>query len=414
MPNLGSQSASTPSPTAQGPASFGMLALMTAMVAIGPVSTDLYLPSLPSIGGALAADASTVQLTLGVFMGGFAAGTLVYGPISDRFGRRPTMLSGLVLFAAASLCCALADTIGQLIAWRLVQGIAGAAAPIVSRAVVRDLYQREEAARIMSYMAGAMALAPSLAPVIGGWIHVAAGWHGHFWALTGGGLVLMLMAWRIIFETNRHPDPRALSAARLGRNISHLYRHPTFTGFALTNGFSYGGLFSFISSGSFVLISGLGVAPQNFGFLFMCVAGSFVVGGLAGGRLSRRLGVVRLIGIGVLVGMAGGAAGLALAIAGVTSVAAVIVPAAAVFFAFALVSPSSTAGAVAPFPDMAGTAASASGFTQMAIGAAIGTLAGALYDGTARPMFAVILATTTMGAVAFYAKVRPHEARDPR
>jgi len=386
-----------------------MLVLMTAMVAIGPVSTDLYLPSLPSIGAALGAGVAEVQLTLGLFMGGFAAGTLTCGPISDRFGRRPTMLVGLGLFVVASLACATATTIDQLMGWRVVQGFAGAAAPIVSRAVVRDLYQREQAARVLSYMAGAMALAPALAPVLGGAIHVAVGWRGQFWALAGGGALLLGLALMVIPETNRRHDPLALRAAQLLGNVGRLYRHPTFTGFALTGGFAYGGLFSFISGGSFVLIGTLGVAPENFGFLFMVVAGAFVAGGLTGGRLVPRFGSVAMIRAGVWIGTVSGMIGVILSNVGTPSLAAVVVPSAGMFFAFALVNPNCAAGAIAPFPEMAGTAASVAGFTQMAIGAAIGSLVGPLFDGTARPMFAVMMTTMTVAVVIFYARLRDRD-----
>lgn len=394
------------SPSLPGSATLAMLVLMTAMVAIGPVSTDLYLPSLPTVGVALAATVAEVQLTLGVFMGGFALGTLIYGPVSDRFGRRATMLTGLGMFAAASLACAAADTISQLVAWRLAEGLAGAAAPIVSRAVVRDLYQREQAARVLSYMAGAMALAPAVAPVLGGWIHLGFGWRGHFWVLAGGGLLLLICAIKVIPETNLHRDPLALMPSRLLGNVIRLFRHPTFAGFAFTGGFAYGGLFSFISGGSFVLIGTIGVAPENFGFLFMIVAGSFVTGGFVGGRLVSRFGSVAMIRAGVWIGLIGGASGLTLSFFGVASIAAVVAPSAAVFFAFALVNPNCVAGAIAPFPEIAGTAASVGGFTQMATGAAIGSLVGPLFDGTARPMFAVMTTTMLLAVVMFYARLQ--------
>lgn len=386
-----------------------MLVVMTAMVAVGPLSTDLYLPSLPTIGVDLGADVARAQLTLGIFMAGFAAGTLLNGPLSDRFGRRPVMLCGLVLFALASAACALAETIGQLIVWRALEGFAGAAAPVVSRAVVRDLYQREDAARILSYMTGAMALAPALAPALGGVIHGTFGWRGHFWVLAGTGVLLALVAVRTIGETNRNIDASAVSPLRLAAAVKRLVGHSTFLGYVFTNGFSYGGLFSFISGGSFVLISALGVQPQNFGFLFMMVAASFVVGGMIGGRLSRRVGMARLIAVGVSIGVVGGTAGLMLALSGVESIATVVGPTALVFFAYALVAPNCVAGAVSSFPDMAGTASSVAGFLQMATGATLGVVVGATFDGTAMPMFAVITASTIMAAVIYFSRVRPRE-----
>lgn len=381
------------------------------MVAVGPVSTDLYLPSLPSIGAAFGASVSATQLTLSVFIAGFALGTLIYGPLSDRFGRRPMMLVGMAVFTAGSIGCAGATSIEALIAWRLIEAVGGGAGPVLARAVVRDLFAREDAARVLSYMGAAMALAPAVAPMVGGWIHTGLGWRGHFWALAAVGGGLLSLAWLMVAETNRTPDPAGARPARIARNLMTLAANRAFIGFAATAGFSYGGLFSFISGGAFVVIGVLGVAPENFGFLFVFVAGGFVAGSMLGGKLARRLGLARMIEVGVWTGAAAAAAGLALALAGVATPASVIAPVAAVFFGCALVFPSAMAGAIGPFPHMAGTASSATGFVQMTIGAAMGAVVGALLDGTIWPLFAVILASSVVALVLFYAVIRPTEAR---
>jgi DHA1 family bicyclomycin/chloramphenicol resistance-like MFS transporter len=387
-----------------------IVVLLTTLVAIGPVSTDLYLPSLPSIGRAFAASVSATQLTLSVFIAGFAVGTLLYGPVSDRIGRRPALLAGMALFTLASLACAFAATIDQLIALRFVEAFGGCAGAVLSRAVVRDLFARDDAARILSYMAGAMALAPAMAPVIGGWVHLAFGWRGQFFVLAGLGAALTAAAWLLLGETNRHLNPQATDPARLLRNVLHLLRHRAFVGYALTMGFSYGGLFSFISGGAFVVIGVLGVAPENFGFLFVFVAGGFVAGALLGGRMTKRVGILGMMTAGVWLGLAAGIAGLALALLEVTAVPAVIAPVALVFFSCALVFPNATAGALGPFPDMAGTASSVASFIQMSMGAGIGALVGVAFDGTTVPLFAVIVASTSLAVAAFYGVVRRAEA----
>ncbi|MDX2144330.1 MAG: Bcr/CflA family multidrug efflux MFS transporter [Rhodospirillaceae bacterium] len=383
-----------------------VIPVLTAMVALGPVSTDLYLPSLPSIGSFFSASVSQTQLTLSVFMLGFAGGTLIYGPMSDRFGRRPLILAGLVLFAVSSIGCALAGSIEQLLALRLVQGIGSAAGVVLSRAVVRDLFAREEAARILSYMSGVMALAPALAPILGGWIHLGFGWRGQFAALTIMGVALLTAAKVLVVETNSSLNAQATRPATLVRNVARLLSHGGFIGYALTTGLSYGGLFSFISGGAFVVIGVLGVAPENFGYLFIFVAGGFVSGALIGGRLTKRLGIHAMMRAGVWIGLGAGLLGLGLAVAGVQTLPAVIGPVALVFFSCALVFPNAMAGAIAPFPDMAGTASSVASFLQMTVGALIGVAVGVLHDGTTVPLFAVI-ACSTLGALGvFYTVIR--------
>jgi len=180
-------------------------------------------------------------------------------------------------------------------------------------------------------------------------------------------------------------------------------------GYALTSALSYGGLFSFISGGSFVLIDVLGIAPENFGYCFIFVAAGFVSGGLIGGRLTKKLGILRMMQMGVWIGVAAGVLGLGLALAGIVHIVAVVGPVSLVFFACAFVFPNALAGALAPFPEMAGTASSIAGSIQMGLGAGIGAMVGVLLDGTTVPLFGVITASTFCAVIVFYVIVRPAE-----
>lgn len=363
---------------------------------------DLYLPSVPSVGADFGASVAKTQLTLSMYIAGLAVGTLIYGPVSDRFGRKSTLLCGLVVYTLGCLACTSAGTIDQLIGFRFLAALGGCSGAVIARAIVRDLFERDEAARLFSYMGGAMALAPGLAPIVGGFIHVTFGWRGQFYTLAGLGLVLSLAAAALLRETNKYFNPNATDPARLLRNIAHLLRHRPFVGYALTAGFSNGGLLCFIAGGSFVLIDAMGVKPQNFGYLFIFVASGFMSGSLIGGKLTKRFGILKMMTAGLWIGLTAGSIGLALALSGVMTPLAVVAPVVFVFFSCAFVFPNAQAGALGPFAEMAGTASSIASFIQSALSAAIGSLVGVFFNGTAVPLFGVIVGSSLAGLAAFY------------
>ncbi|WP_404382909.1 multidrug effflux MFS transporter [Caenispirillum salinarum] len=378
-------------PRKPDPRSFPIAVLLTALVAFGPVSTDMYLPSLPAMTRAFETSVSMVQLTLSVFTAGFAFGMLFYGPLSDRFGRLPVLMGGVTLYVAASVVCMVAPTIEALLAGRFLQALGACAGPVLGRAIVRDVYDRAEAARMLSYMAAAMALAPAVAPLIGGGLHAAFGWQSNFVVLTGFGVVILAAVWVALQETNRHRDPHALRPSRIIANFLHLLKSRAFMGHTACVALAFGGLFSFISGSSFVVIDVLGVKPGYFGFAFMAVVIGYITGAFGGGRLTGRLGIERMLFIGSLLVAAAGTTAMALAWAGVETVVAVIAPISVYFLGAALVMPNGTAGAIGPFPRMAGAASSLLGFLQMGMGSLTGYLVGLLHDGTTRVM------TTSIG-----------------
>lgn len=218
--------------------------------------------------------------------------------------------------------------------------------------------------------------------------------------------VLFIWAVSVLLrETNVNRDPTATQARQMAINFRHILRHPQFLAYSLTLMFSYGALFSFISVGAFVVIGVLGVAPDRFGYLFFFVALGYVSGGLLAGKLVSRVGVTNMIGTGVGIGVLFGVLGLTLSLNEVQTIPAVIVPIVGVFFACGFVLPAATAGALMPFPQIAGTASSAISFLQMSGGAIIGFLAGYLHDGTTVPLFAVIFASWICAA-AIYMRAR--------
>jgi DHA1 family bicyclomycin/chloramphenicol resistance-like MFS transporter len=389
------------SPAGRTAGSPGLIALLSALVALGPISTDLYLPSLPILAVAFDTDIPAVQLTLSVFLVGFALGMLAYGPVSDRIGRRPAILGALALYLAASVGCALASDIEALIAWRFVQSLGAAGGPVLARAVIRDLYEREKAAQMLAYTAMAMALAPALGPILGGFLTQSFGWRANFWALTAAATAVLAAVVVMLGETNRQRDPLATRPARLLANYRALLSHRAYVGFMLVIAFTYSGIFVFISGSSFVLMDGLGLTPQAFGFAFGAVVCGYIVGTFGSTRLSARLGVGRMIRLGTSISVLGGLALLVLALTAPPSLAGILGPYVLFMIGAGLTLPNAFAGGIGPFPEKAGAASAMLGFTQMTVGALAGIIVGRLTDGTALPLGAMLLATSLCAAGGF-------------
>ena len=365
-------------------------ALLTALVALGPMSTDLYLPSLPGLLRHFDADIAEVQLTLSVFLVGLAVGQLVYGPLSDRFGRRPVLLAGLLLYVVASVICALAPSMPTLIAARLLQATGACAGPVVCRAVVRDVHGREGAARILSYMGAAMALAPALGPILGGFVEAWLGWRANFAILCIYGAVGLALTAAILPETAPHRGESGGGLDAALRGYLGLLGQRVYIGFVLCCALAYGGIFSFISGSSFVFVDIIGLAPQLYGVCFGAIVLGYILGTLVGGRLTRRIGVERLVRTGGLISAVGGLALLLSVWTTGASVPGILLPTVIYMVGTGLVLPNAMAGAIGPFPRMAGTAAALLGFVQMGLAAAGGVAIGHLANGTAIPMAAGI------------------------
>ncbi len=390
------------------PQSLLFMVLLTGVVAMGPMSTDLYLPSLPLLTTALATDVATVQLTLSVFLAGFAAGQLVYGPLSDRFGRRPVLLAGIAVFVVASVACVTATSIEGLIAARFAQALGACAGPVLGRAVVRDVFGREGAARMLAYLGAAMALAPAIGPMIGGYLTVWSGWRANFVLLTAYGVFAFAGVWFLLAETNPHIG-RTTGAARMLRNYIGFLAHREYVGFLLCMALNYAGLFAFISGSSFVFIEVLDLSPDLFGFCFAGAVSGFIVGAVISGRLVRRLGIRRTVRYGAAITAASGLSMAVLVLAGIESVWSILGPMIWYLFGTAFVLPISMAGALGPFPDKAGAASALLGFTQMGFAALVGLGVGLAFDGTARPMAMVIALAGCATAAAYWLIV--HGAR---
>jgi DHA1 family bicyclomycin/chloramphenicol resistance-like MFS transporter len=359
---------------------------------------DMYLPSLPDIAHVLGAPVARTQLTISSYLIGFAVGQMIYGPLSDRYGRRPVLLAAVALYLASTLACAAAQSVDLLIAARLLQGISGSGAIVLARAIVRDVYSGVQAARELSLMGSISATAPIVAPMIGGVLQAGFGWRANFICMSVGGLIALLVAARLLPETLR-PNNRAgsLSFFSMARGYGTVARHGGFLVYLGIITTTYAGLFAWVSGASVVLQGVYGLSAVTFGFTFALGAAGYMLGAMIATRLVVRLGLDRTIGVGVVVIAAGG---LSLALAVATGVPSLwLVAAMALYLAgVGLAMPQAMAGALTPFPDRAGTAASLMGLVQQAVAAIIAAVIGAYLVQSAWPVTGVVVA---MGCLTF-------------
>lgn len=377
-----------------------LIVLLALLTALGPLSTDMYLPSLPDIADRLNTDEARTQLSLSVFLFGFAAGMLIYGPIADRIGRKPVLLIGLGLFGVSSLVCFASPSIETLIGARFFQAL-GAAGPVVlARAIVRDLTKAEMAGRLLSYMGSIMGLVPAIAPILGGVLHEAFGWRVNFLVMAGLCFGLAVTAVRLLPETlsGTNRPPRGLP--EIIRNYRDLLRSRVYLYYVLCASLSFCGLFAFISGSSFILQGVYGLSPTIFGLSFTFMVAGYIGGTLIGGRLTMKLGIDRLIMYGGVLLAAGGLIMTFMTVTHVAGAFAIILPMAIYSAGVGLMMPQSMAGALTPFPEKAGTASSLLGFIQTVSGALGGIFIGHRLSGGAVQMAMFIAA---MGVAAFLA-----------
>jgi MFS transporter, DHA1 family, multidrug resistance protein len=363
------------------PGTLGLTALLAFMTALGPLSTDLYLPSLPGMARALGSDLQRVQLTLSAYLFAFAVGQLIYGPVGDAIGRKPAIMGGLALYACGSALCAVAPTTETLIGARIVQAL-GAAGPIVlARAIVRDIYEGDRAAQELSRMGMIMGLVPALAPFLGSIIDPLFGWRANFIALLTAGLGLATVVWLLLPETAKSKGAGGLSFGSAFGSFGLILKSPVFRTNVALNSLTFCGLFSFISGSSFVLQDAYGLSPVGFAVAFSMVCLGFIAGAVTTQAVIRRLGIERMIRIGILCLSIGGIGMVSLMLAGAHPLVAVALPMAVYTFGVGFILPSASAAAMMPFPERAGAASSLAGLIQSGSAAFTAALMAAFLDG---------------------------------
>jgi DHA1 family bicyclomycin/chloramphenicol resistance-like MFS transporter len=363
-----------------------IIVLLSMLLGIQPVATDLYLPALPTIKAEFGAELSQVQLTLSALLLAFGTSQLVWGPLSDRFGRRPILLWGLGMFTLAGLGCVLANSMQELIVWRALQGAAMGAVVMCARAIVRDLYTPETGAGVMSKALSGLGVLACVSAPLGGLLTDLWSWHAALGLVMGfGAITLTLVAWTFK-ETLHRKNPHALQFQVLAKTWWHILRHPTFVAFICVSIGSYGGLFAFLASSSFVFINLLGLARWEYGLLLFSMAFTYLLGTMLCRRLLARWGVTHTVAIGGGFSLLGGCWMALNAWLGWQSVVSLMGPFYLFVLAHGIHQPCGQSGAVGPFPKAAGAASALGGFLMMAAAFATGLWLGAAKDGSAMPM----------------------------
>jgi DHA1 family bicyclomycin/chloramphenicol resistance-like MFS transporter len=376
-----------------------LLLVLSGLMALGSLSTDMYLPALPAIAETYGVTMSGVQLTLTTFLVGFCGGQLIWGPIGDRYGRRFPAGLGLFIFAAGSIGCALSGSIGQMIAWRAFQAFGASAGPVLGRAMVRDLYGKQQAARMLSMLILVMGIAPLLGPLLGGYVLIHWAWQGIFWvqaALGLGGIVGLM----VISETLPLSLRSRLGLTGMLIDYCQMGMQRRLLGYALASGFYYGATYAYLAGSPFVYIRLYGVPPEMYGWLF----GLNIIGMMAMNAVNSRLvasvGSDRVLRYGIA---AIAAAGVMLAVnarTGFGGLAGLVAPIFVMISMNGAVVANSVAGALSAYPRKAGAASAVVGAIQFGMGILTTAMTGWFANGTAFPFAAIIAAAGIGGLLA--------------
>jgi DHA1 family bicyclomycin/chloramphenicol resistance-like MFS transporter len=387
--------------------SWALAILLACLGMLGPFSIDTYLPAFTGIARAIGASPVEMQQTLSAYLFGFAIMNLFHGALSDSLGRRPVVLAGVAVFTLASVGCALSQHIGQLVFFRAVQGMSAGAGIVVSRAVIRDMFPPADAQRVMSQVTIYFGVAPAVAPMVGGFLFVHIGWQSIFWLLTGVGVVLFALNWKLLPETLHETHKQPFKVSNLMRGYWALASNPRFLMLALASGIPFNGMFLYVLSAPVFLGDILGLGPAQFFWFFILTIAGIVSGAFASGRMAGRVKPSRQIRYGFVVMAGVGALNLVLNLAFAPSAWWALVPLALYAFGWAMMVPVVTLMVLDLVPERRGMASSLQAF--------VGSTANGFVAGVIAPLVmhsAVALAATSLGmmtiGVVSWLWVKPH------
>ena len=384
----------------------GLVICLGLVATLAPLSIDMYMPSFPTLREDFGATAAQIQLTLSGYMLGFTLGQLGYGPLSDRFGRRPVLLVGIIIYIVMSGLCALATDAETLATFRFFQAIGGAAGTVLSRAIIRDRFTGAYMASAMSLMLTFILFAPMVAPVFGGYLLVWVGWRAIFWTLATCGVLAILIVLFGIRES-LPPERRIQPGIRsLLKGYGMVLRHRQALGYVLSGGATFGALFAFLSGAPFVFIEFYGVAPEHLGYIFTLNVVGVMAGGWMNSKLVVRQGVWEMMTLGVYLLFAGALFVYVLVATNILGVWGAILGIVVFTLPLNMINANAAAGALEYFPDNAGSASAVVGSVRYGCGAVSGVCVGLLHNGTAMPMVWVIVGCSLISILFLKTMVR--------
>jgi len=382
--------------------------VLALLLGLQPVATDVYLPALPLLTQALGAPMALAQLTMSALILAFGVAQLVWGPVADRFGRRPVLLAGLALFALSGLGSALAPDVRVLLVWRVLQGVALASAVVCARAMVRDLYEPVTGARVMSLAMSGLAVIAIGGPTVGGLVAGRFGWRGTLVLVGLCGLAVFAYIALRLPETVRRRNPAATRPGPLLRNWGAMLRHRVFRAWSLLIACTYGGLFTLLAASPFVYIEVLGLSSAAYGLTLAWGGAVYLVATFVGRRWIHRHGMRGAVARGAAFTLAGGVLAIGAALVDHGALWWLLAAHGMYSFGHGMHQPCGQAGAVGPFPQAAGAASALAGFVLAVVAFAIGLWLGAALDGTVRPLAYGLAFWATATAAVAWTLVRRH------
>ncbi|WP_049792593.1 multidrug effflux MFS transporter [Polymorphum gilvum] len=383
------------------------LAVLIAVSTINPLSMNMYLPSLAGMVAAFATTTAKIQLTMSLYLAAVGVAQIFLGPISDRYGRRPVIVWGMAVFILGSLICLVAPSVEILILGRIVQALGGCTGLVLGRAIVRDLYDRDQAASMIGYVTMGMAVGPMLGPAVGGALDQSFGWRGGFYLMLVLGMLVFAAAWYNLHETN-HSRTSGGGLGGLVRNYRQLAHSRQFWAFASTAMFTSSVYFAFLGGAPFIAVDVLGMEPWTIGLYFMLVALGYITGNGLSGRYAARIGIMKMVGVGSAVPLVAVVALTVLFGAGVSHPLSLFLPMFLVGLGNGISLPSALSGAVSVRPDLAGAASGLAGSMQIGLGAVSSTLVAwmlsqSMWPATVWPMVLVMSVCVVLTLVSAFA-----------
>ena len=398
--------------TPAGKISTSLIIMLSVVSALGPAAMQILLPALPVIRESFSVSTSVAQLTLSLSMLSIAIATLVYGPLSDRYGRKPVMMIGLAITFLGSLFCMVAPSIELLILGRIVQAFGGAVGLVLARAVVRDICGPTESARVISTLVMVMVVIPMLSPALGGELMVDFGWHSVFVVIAVLRLVMLVLMSLRLKESLEQPV-QFKGVGDMLANYARLFRSGIFCGYAFCVAFVSVVFFSFISAAPEIMVSVLHRPATEYGYYFIMIPAGFMAGNYVSRRFGNRLGIYRMIDYGSRTALVGISLALILQLAGLRHPLALFLPVAIAIFGNGVTLPNAQAGAINEFPRFAGSASGLTGFLQMSLSAAAAQAVAIIFNGTAYPLLFLMLVASSVSMLAFRLGVARPDASPP-